>query len=394
VKRKISFSSVLAELEMVKAQLDSNERLMNVYNIFESNCDTPGIVITKNGSFYRMLSKARFFQVMSKQYMFDLFSRRSVQFFFDDYSSENYLIFEETVSIIEAAKKALLRADKERNDPIIIITSQKEYKLISMQTLLLAQNEIQTNMLAVISETNEFKKEVLQIVAHDLRNPLSVIIGFSKLLMYELKESEKSYLYSTQISSAANNMNNLINDFLVAAINDTTDIELHYSIFNIRQYIESTIKSFENLYLAKQQELIFETFVENILVNADKNKIIEVLENLISNAIKYSNFGGKINVSLFKENENAIIKVADEGPGLTDYDKGVVFNKFQKLSAKPTGNETSTGLGLYIVKRIIERHEGKIWVESEYGKGSSFFVALPNYADNIKVDEMQISKSA
>ena len=82
-----------------------------------------------------------------------------------------------------------------------------------------------------------------------------------------------------------------------------------------------------------------------------------------------------------------IIKFIDEGPGLTELDKEKMFNKFQKLSAKPTGNESSTGLGLYIVKRIVERHEGKIWVESEIGKGSSFIVSLP-----LKVNEVDVLK--
>ena len=393
MKQKINFSSVLAELDMIKAQLDCTEKLMSVYNIFESNFGAPGIVITKNGNFYRMLSKTRFYQSMSKQYMFDLFSRRSVQFFFDDNSSENYLLLEETVSVIEAARKALLRDDKERNEPIVVVTSNNEYKLLSIQTLLLAQNEIQTNMLDVISEANEFKKDVLRIVAHDLRNPLSVVIGYSKLMKMKVLEVEKLELYTDQIFLAANNMNNLINDFLIAAINDSTDFELHFSTFDIRLCIECTIKSFENMYTAKKQEIIFETLVKNVFVNADRNKIIEVLENLISNAIKYSKLGKRIIISLLVGSDALIIEVADEGPGLTDFDKEIVFNKFQKLSAKPTANESSTGLGLYISKRIIDRHEGKIWVESELGKGSSFFIGLPINSGSIEFNSIQKSLS-
>ncbi len=358
MKTKINFSSVMGELAMIHAELDCREKLMKVYHILESNIDIPGVIIMKDGSFYRMLSRERFYQVMSKQYMFDLFSRRSVQFFFDDNYPDNYLMLDEDFPIIEAAGKALQREDKKRNEPVIIITKNKEYKLLPVQTLLLAQNEIQRSSLGLITEANEFKKDVFRVVAHDLRNPLSAVIGFANLINSNALDIAQAKFYADQISFAANNMNELIKDFLNAAIQDSIDFELHLNILEINSNIEKIIANFQNSLIAKQQVLIFKPADMDIMINADRNKITEVIENLISNAIKYSNYGKKINVDVSKENDLAIIKVIDEGPGLSENDKEKVFNKFQKLSAKPTGNETSTGFGLYIAKRIVERHEG------------------------------------
>ena len=102
-----------------------------------------------------------------------------------------------------------------------------------------------------------------------------------------------------------------------------------------------------------------------------------VLDNLISNAVKFSPPGRDVRVSLTHEDESLRIAVADEGPGLTDEDKGKLFGKLERLSAKPTGGESSTGLGLYIVKTLVELHGGQVEVESEYGTGTTFTVAVP-----------------
>ncbi len=389
MKQNISFSSVLAELDMIKAEIDCREKLMNVYHIFESNYNIPGIIVMKKGIFYRMLSKSRFYQVMSKQYMFDLFSRRAIQFFFDDKYDENYLVLNDTVTIIEAAGKALQRDDLSRYEPVIVLTNSGEYKLLPIHNLLLAQNEIQTGMIDIISEANEFKKDVLRIVAHDLRNPLAAVIGFANLITEKQLDYEKTHLFASQIYFAANNMNDLINDFLVAAINDSTDFDIHFSIFNLSVYIEKIISGFNNSLQAKKQELIYQPSDINVMINADRNKIAEVIENLISNAIKYSGYEKKIIVDVSCENEMALIKVQDEGPGFTEQDLQKIFKKFQKLSAKPTGNESSTGLGLYIAKRIMDKHNGKIWLESKLGEGTTFYISLPVYCEDIIIENKE-----
>jgi signal transduction histidine kinase len=115
------------------------------------------------------------------------------------------------------------------------------------------------------------------------------------------------------------------------------------------------------------------------VIKGDEARLRQVIENLISNAIKFSPHGTKINVCLTASDEKGLVRfsVQDEGPGLTDDDKSKVFGHFQKLSARPTGDEHSSGIGLAIVKQIVELHGGHIAVESEVGKGATFVVELP-----------------
>jgi signal transduction histidine kinase len=126
----------------------------------------------------------------------------------------------------------------------------------------------------------------------------------------------------------------------------------------------------------KQINLIFDALSASF-VNVDLSYANQIFENLISNAIKFSPPGKNIFVIVTDQGENVVTSVKDQGPGMNDDDKKKLFNKYQKLSAKPTGNESSTGLGLSIVKKYVEAMNGKIWCESEYGKGAAFFVSFP-----------------
>jgi signal transduction histidine kinase len=383
MKNMFSVNSVLGDLDLLDAEVDCTDKLMDIYRVFERNINLPGIIVKKNGSFYRMLSKSKFYQVMSKQYMFDLFSRRTVEFFFDDSFFEPNLVLSESSSIIEAAGKALLREDKYRFDPIIVITNANEYKLLSIHTLLLAQNEVQKHMLELLTEANEFKKDVLGIVTHDLRNPLSAILGFVSLMKRTDFDISEINLYTEQIQISAESMRNMITYFLQIAINDSTDFELHKTTFDLVSLIETVINNFKSSLTAKSQSLLFQPGVSKTIIEGDRHRLTEVIENLISNAIKYSPKEATIFVDVKVENEKVLFLVKDNGLGISISDMDKIFGKFQKLSSKPTGNETSTGLGLYIVKKIIEKHDGKIWVESELDKGSTFYVSLPMFKQTL-----------
>jgi signal transduction histidine kinase len=128
---------------------------------------------------------------------------------------------------------------------------------------------------------------------------------------------------------------------------------------------------------AKEKQIsIIQSVDGGIIVLADPSNLNQVIENLLSNAIKFSPPGKSIYINLRKNEREAICEIKDEGPGLTDSDKTLLFKKYQRLSATPTGNESSTGLGLSIVKKFVEAMNGEIWCESEAGKGASFFVKL------------------
>ena len=116
---------------------------------------------------------------------------------------------------------------------------------------------------------------------------------------------------------------------------------------------------------------------ESISVQADKGFLIQIIENLVSNAVKFSPPNTKVEIEV-SGNQNVLISVKDEGPGITKEDQTKLFGKYNILSAKPTGGEPSTGLGLSIVKKYIEEMGGKVWCESQIGKGATFYVSLPN----------------
>ncbi len=124
----------------------------------------------------------------------------------------------------------------------------------------------------------------------------------------------------------------------------------------------------------KKSIIINRNIPAEITIQADKNYAEQVLENLLSNAIKFSPFDRSVFVNLTAQSGKALCEIKDQGPGLSEEDKKKLFGKYQKLSAKPTGNEISTGLGLSIVKKFIEAMNGEIWCESELGQGASFFV--------------------
>ena len=130
----------------------------------------------------------------------------------------------------------------------------------------------------------------------------------------------------------------------------------------------------------KDQQLLLsseDTANNYFMTKADSKRLSQVFDNLISNAIKYSPFSKPIEVTIKSYETNILISVADQGPGVSDEDKEKMFGYFQRLSAQPTGGESSSGIGLSIVKQIVELHNGKVWVESELGKGSTFLVSLP-----------------
>jgi signal transduction histidine kinase len=145
----------------------------------------------------------------------------------------------------------------------------------------------------------------------------------------------------------------------------------------IGELFDELSESADEKVIAKNQRLDFHA-KSSARLKTDKLLLWRILENLLSNAIKYSPEGKSIHISSKEENERTIFVIKDEGPGFSEDDKKKMFGKFQKLSARPTGNENSTGLGLSIVKMIVEKLMGSIQVESEQGKGSTFIVSLPN----------------
>ena len=148
--------------------------------------------------------------------------------------------------------------------------------------------------------------------------------------------------------------------------------------FNLKNFIEEIIKNFESTADAKNIKIILKYQCDATNIATDMNFLKRVLYNLISNAIKFSPFEKQIVVSVLDHQNNYEISVKDEGPGISKEDQEKLFNKFNKLKNKPTNNESSSGLGLYIVKKLLKNLHGKISVESDLGSGTTFNLTIPH----------------
>ncbi len=160
----------------------------------------------------------------------------------------------------------------------------------------------------------------------------------------------------------------MVEDLIADARADAVDISVRSYTLDLGVLVTEVSEHNRKLALGKEQEL-GRCRRAGDLVRGDTERLREAVDNLISNAVKYSPLGGRIEVSLTRDDDEALIKVADGGPGLSPEDKGRVFGRFQRLSAKPTAGESSTGLGLSIAKRIIDLHNGRIFVESRGASG-------------------------
>ncbi len=230
-------------------------------------------------------------------------------------------------------------------------------------------------------EANRLKSELLAVAAHDLKNPLQSIMGFAQLLAFKSADPGTVRKYAKTIESSSDRMLMLVTDLLKSMRYEMTNIELHKQPYDLSEIMSMVVQN--NLaQLERKMQVLSLELEPGCVATIDVARIQEVFDNLLSNAIKYTPSGKRISVALRRvstsEQTYFQASVKDEGQGLTEEDKAKLFGRFQRLSARPTGGESSTGLGLYIVKQIVELHGGKVWAESDgEGKGATFVVELP-----------------
>ncbi|MDA9425578.1 ATP-binding response regulator [Bradyrhizobium sp. CCBAU 53380] len=231
-----------------------------------------------------------------------------------------------------------------------------------------------------LQRANGFKNEILGTVAHDLKNPLGVILGRTEMLkeLISTGASESGVVAQVDhIRDATKRLTTMVDHLISDAMADAFDITIRREPVDVAALVKEVAEANQPLAVNKQQT-IGVTAPPNIVTMCDTDRIREAIDNLISNAIKYSPIGGKIDVAVTHEGSDTTVRVSDEGAGLSPEDLGRLFGRFQRLSAKPTAGESSTGLGLSIVKRIIDMHGGAVTAASDGpGKGSTFTITLP-----------------
>jgi signal transduction histidine kinase len=229
-----------------------------------------------------------------------------------------------------------------------------------------------------LEEENFNKDKFFSIISHDLKNPLSVIMSTSDLLESQYSsfdDNEKKELIRI-IKNSSKNIYELLEGLLNWArasmgSMEYKPIELELSLI-IKKVIDFQLQNAElkNISLHNNVE-------KNISVFADENMVLLILRNLISNAIKFSSNGGIVNISSIVEGNKVVVTIADNGVGISDKDIAKLFRIEMHHSTIGTNNEAGTGVGLILCKELVEKHGGKIWVESELGVGSKFYFSLP-----------------
>lgn len=229
-----------------------------------------------------------------------------------------------------------------------------------------------------LAEAIDIKNKILSVASHDLKNPLSSILGFSQLMsQYPAvqKDPDMSEMVNF-ISKAAERMDSLITELL-----DTAALEMGRMVLNKKtcypqQLLSNIIAEKQSVAQKKQQTLIFRAG-DDTRCMADPSRLKQVFENLISNALKYSPKGSTIEVRSGLQGKEWCVEVADQGPGFTESDLPRLFGFFQRLSARPTGGESSTGVGLAVVKHIVDLHQARIHLSRNTPQGATFAFCLP-----------------
>lgn len=239
-----------------------------------------------------------------------------------------------------------------------------------------SQNEKLSKHNQLLSDLNHEKDTLMNIVAHDLKSPLNRIKGLTDLIEMSAKtldDDQKKYL--GLIKDSTRSGIDLILDLL-----DVNSLEINrepnYSIFDLNNFLIDRVNIFRQHALAKQIDVKFEPQMKE-LVFLDQDYLARIMDNLISNAIKFSPKGLLITIRFGQKDGHFFVSIKDQGPGFSIEDRKYLFQKFKKLSARPTAGESSNGLGLAIVKTLVDRLEGNIELKTDPDKGSEFLVRFP-----------------
>lgn len=278
----------------------------------------------------------------------------------------------------------LIRSNRMRQRDNVLLKDKSEQLQDLLNELNYNKDEIshQRQLLQLknkeLSDINKQKDELIGIVAHDLKSPINQMSGLITILSFKSENWDKE---EVEIFEKLENSNYHLKE-LVERILDLESIQkksLNYKVspIDMAMVLDETAAEFKEKAKSKNISLDTSQIMKEKTVMVDPFFLKQVFENLVSNALKFSPFGSHVSIGTETHNEHHHMFVADEGPGISEKDKVKLFTKYMTLSAQPTGDETSTGLGLSIVKKYVEEMNGSVWCESTLGKGSKFIVAFP-----------------
>jgi two-component system, OmpR family, sensor kinase len=260
---------------------------------------------------------------------------------------------------------------KAEND-LLVEMSGLNNELVNLQREMAKKN-------AEMARLNELKNQFLGMAAHDLRNPLGNIMALADFLIDETKEAlnEEQQEFLTLIATSAEFMLSLIEDLLDITKIESGKLNLNLEEADLVELTRHTILFNNAMAARKGVSISLENGRGPLLITMDKQKIEQVMNNLLSNAVKFSYPDSQVLVKITCIDKKVLVEVIDQGTGIPTKHLETIFKPFNKVSGSGTGGEKSTGLGLSIVKKIIEGHNGVMGVNSEEGRGSRFYFELP-----------------
>jgi signal transduction histidine kinase len=218
---------------------------------------------------------------------------------------------------------------------------------------------------------------MMSVVAHDLKSPLNQINGLANVIKLDdenLNITQKDCL--DNIDSASSRLSKMVDKILDSRNLEKREESLQIEEIDIEKMASEVLNDFSTAADVKKITLHKNSVNNGASVKADRHYLRQVLDNLVSNAIKFSPNGKNVELNIKNEGNSVLAEIVDEGPGLTNDDKEILFTEYAILSAKPTGGESSTGLGLAIVKNYVDKMGGEIWCESRFGQGATFKLKL------------------
>jgi PAS domain S-box-containing protein len=262
-----------------------------------------------------------------------------------------------TISPIKNSRGKIVGASKIARDISLRIENEKQQQLYTEQ----------------LQELIRYKDEFMAMASHELKTPLTVILANLQILQL-MMEKDSNVNFVNKTVKQALKLSDLITKLLNVSKIQSGRLELNLSVFNMHTLIKEVTEAVQQT--TQSHHLIYKGYRGKSLVNADRQKIEQVMINLLGNAIKYMPQEGDINIKLQKKGANLIISVEDLGVGIPEKDLENIFQRFYRVSGVPS-SYSGSGIGLYISAEIIKTHHGKIWAESDMGTGSVFYFSIP-----------------
>ncbi len=229
-----------------------------------------------------------------------------------------------------------------------------------------------------LKEEQKFKDEFIAMMAHEMKNTLSSITSFSGILLDEkigkINESQKTRL--GHIHDSAMRLSNLIRDVLDFQKIGLGQVRIEKKHYDLESLCKDAVLSVTEL--ADSKSIMVKAHIDSVKIYCDYNRILQVLDNLLNNAIKFSNSREVVTLNAISDGKSVLFEVVDRGIGIKKKDQSKVFNKFEQFKTGQSLQHGGSGLGLAISKGLVELHGGKIWLESTFGKETKFFFTVPS----------------